>query len=164
MLEVGNGALTIEENRSHFAIWCALRSPLIIGAKLDQNVLKGEILEILKSKELIAFNQDAVHGGSARPFKWDGKSDRVHPAAYWVGTSVKGVHLFLVNTYGDTRKMEVRVDELAELKDLKTTQYVVHDMWSGKDIGTVVGDKGVISVDVKSHDTAALRISAVAGV
>ena len=31
MLEVGNGDLTIEENRSHFAIWAALKSPLIIG-------------------------------------------------------------------------------------------------------------------------------------
>ncbi|KAK4209738.1 family 27 putative glycoside hydrolase [Rhypophila decipiens] len=166
MLEVGNGNLTIEENRSHFALWCALRSPLIIGARLAdaKAPMKQEILDILKNRELIAFNQDNVYGASARPIKWDGKADRVHPASYWVGRSVKGVHLFMVNTYGDTRKMEVRVDEAQELKDLAAGggSLVVHDMWSGKDIGTVAGGvKGVVSIDVKSHDTAALRISAV---
>lgn len=31
MLEVGNGDLTEEEWRSHFAIWAAMKSPLIIG-------------------------------------------------------------------------------------------------------------------------------------
>lgn len=163
MLEVGNGNLTLEENRSHFALWCALRSPLIIGAQLDEEALRPEILDILKSRELIAFNQDKVHGGSARPIKWDGKLDRVHPADYWVGTSVKGVHLFMVNTYDDTKKMEVRVDEVPELSGLKATRYLIHDMWTGKDIGTVSGDKGVISLSVKSHDTAALRISAIRG-
>jgi alpha-galactosidase len=31
MLEVGNGDLTIEENRAHFALWAIMKSPLIIG-------------------------------------------------------------------------------------------------------------------------------------
>lgn len=31
MLEVGNGALTLEENRAHFALWAIMKSPLIIG-------------------------------------------------------------------------------------------------------------------------------------
>jgi alpha-galactosidase len=31
MLEVGNGDLTIEENRAHFALWAVMKSPLIIG-------------------------------------------------------------------------------------------------------------------------------------
>jgi alpha-galactosidase len=35
MLEIGNGNPTYEENRSHFAMWAALKSPLIIGTPLD---------------------------------------------------------------------------------------------------------------------------------
>jgi len=31
MLEVGNGYLTLEENRAHFALWAIMKSPLIIG-------------------------------------------------------------------------------------------------------------------------------------
>jgi hypothetical protein len=31
MLEVGNGDLTLAENRAHFALWAAMKSPLIIG-------------------------------------------------------------------------------------------------------------------------------------
>ena len=32
MLEIGNGDLTLPEQRSHFALWCLMKSPLIIGA------------------------------------------------------------------------------------------------------------------------------------
>jgi hypothetical protein len=31
MLEIGNGNLTLAENRAHFALWAAMKSPLIIG-------------------------------------------------------------------------------------------------------------------------------------
>jgi alpha-galactosidase len=39
MLEVGNGNLTIEENRSHFALWAALKSPLIIGTPVSYSFI-----------------------------------------------------------------------------------------------------------------------------
>lgn len=92
MLEVGNGNLTLEENRSHFALWCAFKSPLIIGTPLD--TIKKPILDILSNRELIDFTQDPVYGASAMPYKWGdnravGTSDMVHPAAFWVGTSTK---------------------------------------------------------------------------
>jgi alpha-galactosidase len=31
MMEIGNGALTIQEQRTHFAIWAFLKSPIILG-------------------------------------------------------------------------------------------------------------------------------------
>lgn len=34
MLEVGSGALTLQDQRSHFALWAAVKSPLIIGTDL----------------------------------------------------------------------------------------------------------------------------------
>lgn len=35
MLEVGNGDLTLEENRAHFALWAVMKSPLIIGTSVS---------------------------------------------------------------------------------------------------------------------------------
>jgi len=160
MMEVGNGNLTLEENRSHFAMWAALKSPLIIGTKLEGLILRKPILEILSNRELIAFNQDPVYGKSARPFKWDGKADAEHPAGYWVGTSVAGVHLFLLNTHDKKQKMKVKVKEIPALADRANARYLVHDMWTGRDLGVV---KGEIVIDVAKHDTAALRITTLHG-
>lgn len=62
MLEVGveiNGqSLTLNEQKSHFALWAIMKAPLIIGA--DLRTIKNESLEILMNKELIAVNQDPM--------------------------------------------------------------------------------------------------------
>jgi alpha-galactosidase len=34
MLEVGNGGLTLEEEKTHFALWAISKAPLIIGCDL----------------------------------------------------------------------------------------------------------------------------------
>ncbi|MCD7721428.1 MAG: alpha-galactosidase [Prevotellaceae bacterium] len=55
MLEVGRG-LTEEEDKTHFALWCVLNSPLLIGC--DMRDISPETLSLLTNKELIAVNQD----------------------------------------------------------------------------------------------------------
>jgi alpha-galactosidase len=154
MLEVGNGNLTFEENRSHFALWAALKSPLIIGTKLDS--IRPDVLKIFKSKEIIAFNQDPVYGKGVIPYKWDGVGNATHPADYWTGNSVKGIHAFLLNTMDHEKPMTVSFAELPGLKGKKSQPYLVHDMWSGKDLGIF---RGSFTIKVKKHDTAALRIT-----
>ena len=57
MLEVGRG-LTEEEDKTHFAIWCIMSSPLLIGC--DLNDIKGNALELMQNKELIAVDQDPL--------------------------------------------------------------------------------------------------------
>ena len=56
MLEIGNGGLTHEEEKSHFAMWALAKAPLIIGC--DITTASDESLEILKNEEIIAVNQD----------------------------------------------------------------------------------------------------------
>jgi alpha-galactosidase len=58
MLQIGNNVLTMEEERTHFALWAFAKAPLIIGA--DLNSISTESLAILKNKELIAINQDRL--------------------------------------------------------------------------------------------------------
>ncbi|KAH6645439.1 glycoside hydrolase superfamily [Truncatella angustata] len=154
MLEVGNGNLTIEENRSHFVLWAALKSPLIIGTKLDS--IQDEVLTIFKNKEIIAFNQDPVYGKGVVPYKWDGVGNATHPANYWAGNSVRGVHTFMLNTKEVEEPLTAIFAEIPGLKDQKSQPYLVHDMWSGKDLGIF---KGSFTTKVKRHDTAALRIT-----
>lgn len=57
MLEVGNG-FTDAENRSHFALWCMLTSPLMLGN--DLRSIDQETLKTITNKEVIAINQDEL--------------------------------------------------------------------------------------------------------
>ena len=58
MLEVGNGGLTLTEERTHFALWSIIKAPLIIGCDLD--TVSKDSLDILKAPLLIKINQDSL--------------------------------------------------------------------------------------------------------
>ncbi|KAI2488406.1 Alpha-galactosidase [Pyrenophora tritici-repentis] len=155
MLEVGNGNFTIEENRSHFALWAALKSPLIIGTPLSN--IKPEILDILSNNELIDFNQDSVVGKAAKPYKWGVNPDftwnQTHPAEYWSGKSSKGVHVFVLNTLNIEQTKTINFAEVPEL-DPKT-EHTVFDSWTGKERGRFTGQ---YEAAVAGHDTIAIRL------
>ena len=55
MLEVGNG-MSVNEDRSHFSLWCMLAAPLIAGNDLRK--MSEATKEILTNKEVIAVDQD----------------------------------------------------------------------------------------------------------
>ncbi len=57
MLEVGR-TLSAEEDKTHFAMWCIMSSPLLIGC--DLTTINSTALSLLKNKELIALNQDPL--------------------------------------------------------------------------------------------------------
>ena len=58
MLEIGNGGLTHEEEKTHMALWALAKAPLIIGCDLSS--ISTQSLNILKNKQLIAVNQDPL--------------------------------------------------------------------------------------------------------
>ena len=58
MLEVGNGGMNHDEYKSHFSLWAALKSPLILGN--DVANMTAETASILKNAEIIAVNQDPL--------------------------------------------------------------------------------------------------------
>lgn len=57
MLEVGH-SMSEQEDRTHFAMWCMMTSPLLIGC--DMTTLRPETFKLLTNKELIAINQDPL--------------------------------------------------------------------------------------------------------
>jgi alpha-galactosidase len=155
MLEVGNGDLTIEENRSHFALWAALKSPLLIGTPLDG--IKPETLRILSNSDLIAFNQDSVHGAPAKPYKWGVNTDfawnQTHPAEYWSGQSSSGTHVFILNSLETAQNKTVTFAGVPGLD--ATTEYTLYDSWNSKELGSF---KTKYEALVGRHDTMVLRI------
>lgn len=64
MLEVGNGALTQNENIAHFSLWAFLAAPLILGNDIRhyQDLPKEQDwLRIVTNKAVIAIDQEAPH-------------------------------------------------------------------------------------------------------
>ncbi|VAI31249.1 unnamed protein product [Triticum turgidum subsp. durum] len=81
MLEVGNGGMTIEENRCHFSIWALVKAPLIIGC--DVSSMSPETKDILSNQNVIAVNQDKL-GVQGRKVQQDGELE------VWAGRLSRG--------------------------------------------------------------------------
>lgn len=57
MMEVGNGNLTLDESKSHFALWCLAKAPLWLG--MDLTTMSASIRDVISNQNLINVNQDA---------------------------------------------------------------------------------------------------------
>ncbi len=66
MLEVGNGKLSLAENRTHFSMWAMLAAPLLAGNDLPN--MKPEIKAILTNRDVIAIDQDPLGKQGARVY------------------------------------------------------------------------------------------------
>jgi alpha-galactosidase len=153
MLEVGNGGLTLAEERTHFALWAAMKSPLLMGTDLAK--LRPASVEILKNKFLLAFNQDSVVGEPAVPYKWGTNPNWTFndtaPPEYWSGNSKQGVFTLVVNVRDVENVKRLDFKEVPELKAGGT--YRVTDVWSGKDEGCFTEG---IDLKIGAHDTSVL--------
>lgn len=86
MLENGNGALTLAEQRSHFTAWALNKSPLLIGTDVGPpcshsvliwskqipqvTTLSTDAAAVLLNPEIIAINQDDKIAEPLVPFFW----------------------------------------------------------------------------------------------
>ncbi|KAH9859068.1 glycoside hydrolase [Lenzites betulinus] len=148
MMEIGNGDLTIEEQRTHFAAWCFLKSPILLGT--DLSLLNSTQLAIIKNAELLAFHQDASVGTPAAPFIPASSSSS--PPEFFAGKSSKGTHVFIVNTGAAASKSF----NFADVPGLGAGSFLVHDMWTGKDVGTFAT---TFTTSLTAHDTAAFLVT-----
>ncbi len=143
MLEVGNGKLTFEQNRSHFALWCMMCAPLILGNDLRN--ISDDVLKIVKNPDLIAINQDALGVPAKRVVK--GTVDvLVKPLA-------DGSVAVCAFNKGGKKKYNLNLkkvlsDEYARCK--KTENFVATNLWDKSETTT----NGVLSVSINKHDSA----------
>lgn len=157
MLHIGNGNLTYAESRTHFALWAAIKSPLIIGTDLAK--LASEKVDILKNTALLAFHQDDKFGKPAEPYKWGTNPDwtfnATHPAEYWSGAYEAGTLVLAINDLDTPALREIKFSEVPQLKKYKNAAFWVSDVWTGRSLGCV---RGGIKRLVQSHDTLAWTV------
>ncbi|KAF5322342.1 hypothetical protein D9619_001327 [Psilocybe cf. subviscida] len=157
MMEIGNGALTTQEQRTHFAAWTFLKSPILLGTDLSK--LSSTQLAIIKNAELLAFHQDATIGTPAKPFTAFSSMPSTSPPEYYSGASSKGTHVFIINTSSSTATKQFTFSNVPGLGS--SGNFKVHDMWTGSDLSGTYAASATFTVSVAAHDTVAYRITKV---
>jgi alpha-galactosidase len=145
MLEVGNGRLTLAENRSHFSLWAMLAAPLLAGNDLPN--MKPEIKAILTNSDVIAIDQDKL-GHQASHVYSDGEVD------VWSRTLSGGAMAIAVLNAGSDR-VATHPFHLSLAKLGLHGPQKGKDLWTGKDV--TLTDSMPIELD--SHDTLFVRIA-----
>jgi len=144
MLEVGNGKLTLAENRSHFSWWAILAAPLLAGNDLPN--MKPEIKAILTNKDVIAINQDALGKQGKRAYS-DGEVE------VWTRELQGGaLAVAIVNVGSDRNSTHPFHLNLGKL-GLGATQSG-KDLWTGKQVSLTDNEP----IELASHDVLLVRI------
>jgi alpha-galactosidase len=148
MLEVGN-LPTLNDDRSHFAMWTMLAAPLIVGT--DVAALGPEARAVLANPRLVAIDQDAL---GIEAFKWIARPG----LDVWARPLSGGRWAVALLNRGDTPK-DARIDWAAvsledNLKgkraDLASTRYRLTDAWTGQAAGTTAAP---LERTLAPHDT-----------
>lgn len=145
MLEVGNGKLTVEENRAHFSLWCILSAPLMLGN--DIRNLSPEVYEILTNKEVIAVNQDSL-GIQGTKVRDDGAEE------IWSKQLKDGSRAVVLFNRG-----EEEAEMLVKWTEIGYPEYIVakvRDLWKGKYLGEI---KNSFSTVVPSHGVVMIKVT-----
>jgi alpha-galactosidase len=157
MLEVGNGALSFTQSRTHFAFWAAMKSPLIIGTDLTK--LSQANIGILQNKYLLSFNQDPVFGAPAMPYKWGTNPDWTFnasfPAEYWSGRSKNGTLVLMLNIGAAAKNMTAQFEEIPGLSRRGGGALRVVDAWTDVELGRF---EESVEVEVAGYDTTVLLV------
>ena len=143
---VAKGGMSDAEYRVHFALWCMLAAPLMIGC--DVRNLKPAAKEILSHKGLIAINQDPM-GRQGWRVGFD--ADKFET---WMKPMVDGsIAVGLFNRHESwTRDMSVAWESIG-LHDRRPCKVV--DVWSGEDLGVFTR---IFGSQVPPHGCRILRL------
>ena len=135
MLEVGNGDLTHEENKSHFSLWCMMNAPLILGndvrkfIKADGTVdTDSKVYQILTNKKMIGINQDSL-GVQCRRIKTGLVDILVKPLE---GSKAA---VCILNKKSKSASAELELKRLSDLGYLNLpakAEYSLSDVWEDK--------------------------------
>ncbi|MER5261994.1 ricin-type beta-trefoil lectin domain protein [Actinosynnema sp. NPDC002837] len=143
MMEVGNGGMTETEQRSHFAMWAIMASPLIAGN--DVRNASAATLSILNNSDLIAVNQDSL-GLQGVQVSFDG-TRRVLAKRLANGD----VAVAMLNQGSTTTTISTTASTIGKTG----SSFTLRDLWTGATSTTT----GAISASVPAHGTAVFRVS-----
>ncbi len=146
MLEVGNGRLTLAENRTHFSMWAMLAAPLLAGNDLPN--MKPEIKAILTNRDVIAIDQDRLGHEATRAYA-DGEVE------VWTRHLSGGAMAVAVLNAGSDRYS-------SHPFHLNLARLGLHGSQNGKNLWT--GEQVTLTnnmpLEIASHDILLVRIAA----
>jgi alpha-galactosidase len=146
MLEVGNGTLTEDENRTHFSMWAIFAAPLIAGNDLTK--MSAPIKAILTNAEVIAVDQDPL-----------GKQGTL------VATPQSGLQVWSKTLSNNARAVALlnRNTSAADITvtfaqvGFATGQVMVRDLWQHADLGGFA--TSYTAKNIPSHGIVMLRLT-----
>jgi alpha-galactosidase len=146
MLEVGNGSLTQDEDKSHLSMWAMLAAPLIAGN--DLRSMSAAVTTILTNAEVLAVDQDGLgKQGTLVATPQSGLQVWSRPLS---GTNVRAVAL--LNRNASAASITVNFTQIG----LSSGAASVRDLWQHTDLGMFTGSYSAASVP--SHGVVMLRV------
>ena len=121
MLQIGNGELTMAENRAHMYVWAVLNAPLMAGNDLTK--MSDEVRDLLAHPGVIAIDQDWGGQQGRCVFSQSGQeiwSKPMSAESGWANASV------LLNRADSTRNFNVSEHFTGEIE--------LQDVWSGDSV------------------------------
>ena len=150
MLTVGMRGLNDAQNRSHFALWCIMASPLIMGC--DLRTMTATTIATINNKEVIAVDQDSL-GIQGKRIKGAGQLE------IWLKPLKDSAYaVLLFNRTTSTRDISVTWSELG----IPAGTYYIRNLWKHQDI--TPSATGCSATQLVAYDAAIYRISKSASV
>jgi alpha-galactosidase len=132
--EVGNGGLTDDEAISHFSLWAALKSPLLMTNVL--NKIDGPTISILQNTAVLAVSQDPT--GSSAVRMWRHYVDDGEIQLYSGPLSGGDQIVLLLNCGSIARDMNATLVDIFWANGAKGTAsqvrsaWDIYDLWGGR--------------------------------
>lgn len=143
ILEVGNGGMKPDEERTHFSLWAILAAPLIAGNDLAN--MTPETKSILLNKEVIAVDQDPLGKEGDRAYASG-------PLEVWTKPLQGGATaVALFNRLTGAARMTLRLHDAGW-----PGPAAARDLWQHRDLGTIRGDFTTV---VPPHGVVLLRLT-----
>lgn len=153
-LNVDHPSYSLDEKKSHFALWCAFSAPLILST--DLTAITPKEVEYLTNRDLIAINQDSLIQQAtlvSRDETWDVLSKSLE----------NGDRILLALNKGDS-VADITIPwarigfSSSPWKDL-----TIKDLWTGETMDMSSSGSGITAKGVPSHGTAVFRIDSSTG-
>ncbi|PHH89869.1 hypothetical protein CDD83_5074 [Cordyceps sp. RAO-2017] len=156
-LNVDHPSYTLEEKKSHFALWCVFSAPLLLSA--DLTAIKDEEVKYLTNRDLLAINQDRLVQQAtlvSRDSTWDVLTKSVQNGdrilAILNRGNVPADHTVTWEKLGFPASTRQSVGEI-----------VVKNLWTGDSLRIPANRGGVTAKAIPAHGTAVFRITKPAG-
>lgn len=147
MLQVGRG-MTLEEDRTHFSMWCLMHSPLLLGN--DLTTMSNETLKLVGNSEMIALNQSPYVYQARRLVDYGELEVWAKPL---IDTMSGEIAVGLLNRSNSPANITFNLSDIG----IKASEgYTIRDIWADKDYKTAKEE--TIQMEVPSHGIVVLKI------